>query len=168
MGAGKRAGGTLKAESKARRSSTAPAELLAMLRPYDAAVAELALAVRRLVLAELGACHENIYDAYNAVAVSYGTSPKLSDGICHVAVYTKYVNLGFHHGAALEDPAGLLRGSGKSIRHVRIEAAADLRRPELRALLRHAVARAGAVGAKRGAVTSTVKAVYPRKRRPGG
>ena len=94
-------------------------------------------------------------------------SPKLSDGICHLAVYSKYVNLGFHHGAALEDPAGLLRGSGKSIRHVRIAATAVLRRPELRALLRRAVAQAGAVGAQRGGPTSTVKAVYPRKRRPG-
>lgn len=146
----------------------APAALLELLTPYDTPVRELALKLRRLVLAELGACHENIYDAYNAVAISYGTSPKLSDGICHVAVYAQHVNLGFHKGAQLDDPAGVLRGSGKSIRHVRIATPADLRQPALRPLLRQAQAIAGVAKVKRGKVASTVKAVYPKKRRPDG
>jgi len=39
--------------------------------------------------------YENIYDAYSAVAIGYGTSDRLSDGIFHIAVYSRHVNLGF-------------------------------------------------------------------------
>jgi len=143
-----------------------PAELLAFLAPYDPAVRELALALRRVVLAELGACHENIYDAYNGVAISYGLTPKTRDGICHVAVYSRHVNLGFHHGADLDDPAGVLEGSGKAIRHLRVASAADLKRPELRALLRQAIARAGAAEVGPARLASVVKPTHGGKRRP--
>ncbi len=36
----------------------------------------------------------------------------------HVAVYRDHVNLAFFHGAQLPDPAGLLRGQGRHMRHV--------------------------------------------------
>jgi hypothetical protein len=38
----------------------------------------------------------------------------------YVAAYAAHVNVGFFHGSALEDPAGLLEGSGKRMRHVKI------------------------------------------------
>jgi hypothetical protein len=38
----------------------------------------------------------------------------------YVNVFTSHVNVGFFHGAALPDPAGLLQGSGKSMRHVKL------------------------------------------------
>ena len=37
-----------------------------------------------------------------------------------VNVFTSHVNVGFFHGAALPDPASLLQGSGKFMRHVRL------------------------------------------------
>ena len=70
--------------------------------------ATLALALRDIVLDELAPCHENIYDAYSAVAIGYGTSDRLKDGIVHIAVYTRHVNLGFNEGVVLPDPDGLL------------------------------------------------------------
>ena len=39
----------------------------------------------------------------------------------YVNVFTAHVNVGFFHGAALPDPAGLLEGSGKYMRHVELE-----------------------------------------------
>ena len=39
----------------------------------------------------------------------------------YVNVFTSHVNVGFFHGAALPDPAGLLQGSGKSMRHVKLK-----------------------------------------------
>jgi hypothetical protein len=39
-----------------------------------------------------------------------------------VNVFTSYVNVGFFHGAALPDPAGLLQGTGKFMRHVKLRA----------------------------------------------
>jgi hypothetical protein len=38
----------------------------------------------------------------------------------YVNVFTAHVNVGFFHGAALPDPAGLLQGAGKFMRHVKL------------------------------------------------
>ena len=38
----------------------------------------------------------------------------------YVNVFTAHVNVGFFHGAALPDPARLLQGTGKFMRHVKL------------------------------------------------
>jgi hypothetical protein len=38
----------------------------------------------------------------------------------YVNVFTSHVNVGFFHGNALADPARLLQGSGKFMRHVKL------------------------------------------------
>jgi hypothetical protein len=38
----------------------------------------------------------------------------------YVNAFTAHVNVGFFHGATLEDPAGLLEGAGKAMRHVKV------------------------------------------------
>ena len=38
----------------------------------------------------------------------------------YVHVFTSHVNVGFFHGAALPDPARLLQGNGKFMRHVKL------------------------------------------------
>ena len=38
----------------------------------------------------------------------------------YVAVYKAHVNVGFFHGASLRDPAQILQGSGKRMRHVKL------------------------------------------------
>jgi hypothetical protein len=131
------------------------------------------LQLRHVVLDEMGACYENIYDAYSAVAIGYGTSERLSDGIFHIAVYAKGVNLGFNQGATLEDPKGILEGKGSRIRHIKIRTPEDLQRPEIRSYLRRArkaalrdALRLGEPTKKPKGVVSTVKAIYPKKRRP--
>lgn len=39
---------------------------------------------------------------------------------CYVNSFKSHVNVGFFYGAALRDPAGLLEGSGKRMRHVKL------------------------------------------------
>src|SRR2546423_1446927 len=109
-----------------------PEALIKFLKPYDRAIQKLALSLRSLVLEEMAPCYENIYDAYSAVAIGYGSSDRLQDGMFHIAVYTNHVNLGFNEGATLGDPLGILKGAGKRIRHITIKNAADLERPEIR------------------------------------
>src|SRR5213594_1177047 len=89
-----------------------PLALRQFLKPYDREIRDLALQLRALVLEEMAPCYENIYDAYSAVAIGYGTSERMSDGIFHIAVYSKHVNLGFNDGASLNDPKGILEGKG--------------------------------------------------------
>jgi hypothetical protein len=151
-----------------------PAALVKFLKPYDREIQALALKVRALVLEEMAPCYENIYDAYSAVAIGYGFSERLRDGVFHIAVYTKHVNLGFNDGAALDDPLRILEGKGNRIRHISIKTPADLARPEIRAYIRRARKVALDDARKLGetlpkkpdGVVSTVKAIYPKKRRP--
>lgn len=42
----------------------------------------------------------------------------------YVNVFTSHVNVGFFRGAALPDPARLLQGSGRFMRHVKLRAGA--------------------------------------------
>jgi len=38
----------------------------------------------------------------------------------YVNAFNDHVNVGFYHGASLHDPAGLLEGTGKRMRHVKL------------------------------------------------
>jgi hypothetical protein len=44
----------------------------------------------------------------------------------YVDAFKAHVNVGFFYGAALDDPAGLLHGAGKHMRHVKLEPGQDL------------------------------------------
>ena len=53
----------------------------------------------------------------------------------YVDSYTSHVNVGFYYGASLEDPAGLLEGSGKHMRHVKLRPAQKVNAVALRKLI---------------------------------
>jgi hypothetical protein len=44
----------------------------------------------------------------------------------YVGAYTAHVNVGFYFGALLDDPAGLLEGTGKRMRHVKLRPGQDV------------------------------------------
>ena len=58
----------------------------------------------------------------------------------YVNAFKDHVNVGFFHGAALADPAGLLEGTGKYMRHVKIRPGVALARSPLEALIAAAYA----------------------------
>jgi len=53
----------------------------------------------------------------------------------YVNVFRSHVNVGFFHGAALPDPAGLLEGAGKFMRHVKLRPGTSADEPALRKLI---------------------------------
>src|SRR3990170_1107015 len=53
----------------------------------------------------------------------------------YVNVFTDHVNVGFFFGAELEDPARLLEGRGKRMRHVKVRSGTDLDVAALSALV---------------------------------
>jgi hypothetical protein len=72
---------------------------------------------------------------------SYGVGPrKMSEHYAYLGVHGSHVNLGFYHGATLDDPEGLLEGTGRKLRHVKIRRASDASDPAVVALLRRAIA----------------------------
>ena len=69
-------------------------------------------------------------------AASYGLGPKkMSEAYAYIMPQAAYVNLGFYFGATLPNPAGLLEGTGKKLRHVKVRSAAAVDAPALRQLL---------------------------------
>jgi hypothetical protein len=145
-----------------------PKELLEYLRFYDESVEQLALQTRAFVLQQMVPCVEFIVDATNAVAMGYGPTDRLKDGVCHVAVYAKYVNIGLNHGVELDNSSSLLEGSGNQIRHITIRKAADLKDAGVKKILReaHKLACMKENTKDLKGLTTVIKRPYPRKRRP--
>jgi hypothetical protein len=59
-------------------------------------------------------------------------------GFGYVNVFTAHVNVGFFRGADLPDPAGILEGSGKFMRHVKLRPGTAVDASALRTLIRAA------------------------------
>jgi hypothetical protein len=58
----------------------------------------------------------------------------------YVNVFTSHVNVGFFQGASLPDPARLLQGTGKCMRHVKLRPGTAPNDPALRSLIEAAYA----------------------------
>ena len=56
----------------------------------------------------------------------------------YVNVFTSHVNIGFFHGATLDDPGRLLQGSGRFMRHVKASPETHPDEASLKALIRAA------------------------------
>ena len=141
-------------------------EYLSFLAPFEPRITKLALSTRNLVFEKAPDATELIYDAYNAVATGYGFTGRPSECFIHIAVYARWVNLGFHRGSELSDPKGILQGTGRLIRHIRISEVGDLAVPAVRAFVKQAIARAKRPAGDAPKTKSVVRAIYARKRRP--
>ena len=68
--------------------------------------------------------------------IGYGVGPKkMSEHFCYIGAFKAHVNLGFYYGAHLPDPAGLLEGTGKNLRHIKVRSTEEVQQPALRDLL---------------------------------
>lgn len=69
-------------------------------------------------------------------AASFGLGPKkMSEAYAYIMPKKGYVNLGFYNGSALANPAGLIEGTGKRLRHVKVYSREEVSQPELRRLI---------------------------------
>ena len=101
----------------------------------DASQKTTAQRLRDLVHEAVDACEEDL---------KWG-KPSFINGkpFAYIAAHKAHVNLGFYDGAALTDPKGLLEGTGKKMRHVKITDADAIDTEGLTALLRQAAEAAG-------------------------
>ena len=145
-----------------------PKDLLDLLRPYERGIQELAIALRQLILEEMAPCCEYILEVY-IVAIHYGSTHKMKDGVCYIGVMKDHVNLGFLRGSQLADPQRILEGTGKQMRHIKIRNMSDLLRPAIRAYVQEACERAGyeVETGKERTVTTVVKRKSLPKRNVG-
>ena len=118
--------------------TTSDAEFRGILEGRPADVAAIALAARRLVFDVLPQTVEVVWPTQRTSG--YGTGPrKMTDHFAWILPYERHVAMAFPYGVELDDPAGLLQGTGAKIRNVRLESLDDVARPELRRLLEVAV-----------------------------
>ena len=57
------------------------------------------------------------------------------DPFCFYMMGKNHVTFGFHYGTSLKDPEGLLEGTGKNLRHVKLRTMEDLERKGLKGLV---------------------------------
>jgi hypothetical protein len=89
--------------------------------------------LRRLIASVAPEAHEIIYHD----ALWYGP-PDSSYPILYITVFKAHVNLGFFFGGFLSDAEGLLVGSGKRMRHIKIRSLQECENMAITSLLAQA------------------------------
>ena len=90
----------------------------------DGAVAAIARKLRSVILAVDPVAVEVV--RLGDRAATYGVGPKkMSEAYVYVMPQRGQVNLGFFRGTSLDDPEGLLEGTGKAMRHVKVRSIED-------------------------------------------
>ena len=92
------------------------------------------------VLQRLPGAQVLVYDNYNALAVGFAANEKVSGVIFSIALYPRWVSI--FMSARLDDPTGIFKGSGGTVRHVVLDDVSALDRPDIAALVAQAIARA--------------------------
>jgi hypothetical protein len=128
--------------------------------------------VRKELRRRFPSANELVYDNYNFFVIGYCTTERPSDAFISIVASANGVGICFVHGASLPDPEGVLQGSGKQTRFIHLETAAMLGRPEIKALLLVAAARAKTPLPPRGLGKLVIRSVSakqrPRQRSPRG
>ena len=124
---------------KKKSAAPPPEQLLELLAARRPLMAPIVLALREMVVREAPEATESVYSLY--AVVDLFTFGRPSDAFIHIVAYEKHVNLGFNQGSTLPDPHGLIAGTGKKIRHIRVVTGEDLKR-QLRGYIRAAVEQA--------------------------
>jgi hypothetical protein len=104
------------------------------LSAYSPAVQELATTLRTLVREAAPEAQEKVYPGWKNIGYAGRAL------FCSISPYKDSVNLFFQQGASLEDPEGLLAGSGKDMRHVKVKKAQDIRPDYFKSLVKQAAA----------------------------
>ena len=97
-------------------------EIEEFLDTFPEEIATLSRLTQAFVKEEAAECREELHVGWRVV--SYGYKKQF----CAIAPHAKWVNIQFYQGASLDDVSDLLEGSGKSMRHVKVNSKKDLSR----------------------------------------
>jgi len=104
-----------------------------LLQPHTPAVAETARALRLVLAAAFPDAVEQVDFGNKLLAV--GKSMAMRDLAFAIIPHSAHVNLQLPDGVDLPDPDGLIEGTGKRIRHVKIRSVAAASSPAVRAIV---------------------------------
>jgi hypothetical protein len=146
---------------------TAAQQLNRFIARFEPREQALIRACRRVLRQRLPGAFELVYDNYNFFVIGYGPTERPSEAVLSLAARAGGLGLSFLHGAELPDPSGILQGSGKQNRFVRLTAASDLKQPAVEQLIAAALARAKPLPKGRGQlIIQSVSARQRPRRKP--
>lgn len=143
---------------------TAEADLKGFIERYSPEVAMDGRHALAFLTARLPTAIRLVYDNYNALVIGFGASTKVSDIVLSIAFYPRYVTLFFLKGVELPDPAGLLEGSGSSVRGVRLQPISRIESREVGALIDAALANLSTPLPSRGEGPLIIKSISAKQR----
>lgn len=120
-----------------RPQTTEPAKHDMLIGQYEPEIQRLIQAARRTLRVAFRGATETCDAQAHLLGYSYG--PGYKGTVATLILSKKGVKIGIPYGSSLPDPAHLLAGEGKVHRHVAIKDSAELKAPELRALLQNAL-----------------------------
>jgi hypothetical protein len=142
-----------------------PAKQLAtFIAKFDPAVARVIRAARRGLRKRFPTAIEIVYDNYNFFVIGYSTTERPSDCMFSIAAAANGVGLSFYYGSTLPDPDGLLLGTGKQNRFIRLPRASLLDHPAVQALIAASVAQARHPLPRTGGGCTIIKSVSAKQR----
>jgi hypothetical protein len=119
--------------------TSAETQIAGFFAKYEPATAKLGKALRARLRDRLPGLFElvYVYERQHSLVFSYSPTEAGADGVCAIALYPDQVKLFFTGGDRLSksDPNGLLKGQGKTARHVVMNSLADFDRAEIEALM---------------------------------
>ena len=134
-----------------------------LMRDRKEDVVKIALAARKAVLKTAGKCSELIYETY-CISNAFTFTGKQGQGFIHIATYAGHVNLGFDRGTELDDPEEKLKGTGKLIRHIRLNSIADVRDDSVIQLIAQAVTQGRTMAEEKGELDEAIVVVKRSKK----
>ena len=143
------------------------AQIEAFLARYSSEVSAQLRAARVHLRSLFPRGHELVYDNYNALVFAFSPTERTPEAFLSIAGYPKWVTLFFLPGVGLNDPTGLLQGSGIKVRSIRLTSAEQLAEPAVHALVAQAIAPHQQALAQAELLQTTIKLVSP-KQRPRG
>jgi hypothetical protein len=107
------------------------------LDAYDPDVKEIASKIREAIFGLASDLKEKVYGGWKTVG--YSPSGGMKDAVFAIAPQRSWVNLVFFSGTLLDDPDKLLEGTGKKVRHVKVNSVDEAESENLRVLMESAV-----------------------------
>ncbi|HKS55406.1 MAG TPA: hypothetical protein VJS12_08985 [Steroidobacteraceae bacterium] len=144
--------------------SDVQATLKACIAKFDPATARVIRASRKRLRAVLPTANEIVYDNYNFFVIGYSPTLRPSDTIVSLAAAANGVGLSFYRGATLPDPQGMLLGTGKQNRFVRLPTAEVLAQRGVKALILAAIRQSKVPLPDHGHGTTLIKSVSAKQR----
>jgi hypothetical protein len=142
----------------------AQAQLDGFIDKYSPEMAALTRALFGRMKARLPGATILVYDNYNALAIGFAAGERVKDIVMSLAVYPRWVSLFFMNGPLLDDPHGLLKGSGTMVRHVPAITEASFDDPRIDALIEEALDKAQRPIDPAGAPVLIIKSVSAKQR----